>query len=524
MFKFIIFVLLCYVIYRFFIRPHKPASPPPFVPTKKDDNHNRTKKASDLTNSIYSFNVQALNRSMQILSDSINLIESTTNAPTFFSRLDLIEETLYECIQIEKTIILPSDTTPPSQMLQQFTSQKTELVHNFIHRSFTKMLENAATLKTEKGRQNRYVNFFSEFDEYQQYLNETNLSFLNSLKQSILVGSDTPTSNSPKEEISTQDAQSTKPNNTPLSDSEKVLLKYLDGHQVGKGLPNYFTYPPHNLDVEKCIQKFLDCGYLEYAPISYVLSRTTITKLKEIAKYHNVKVSGKKQDIVDTLLSTVDENQLSSHFDIKYYAVTKSNNEETIVSDKLYDNRNSAAFPYIGSNPSNIMIPLGFIKDRQFDKLFQYFKDSGKNIPITHADYQSYFQFLDMDLNVLGQPQYTTNEIKYYALFFSMLRMQTESAKTVIDHFLNIDIPFGLLHTMIRLPRSIDDILSRQSFQKYYPYYKVLHCNDKAVCDRCRSVEGKKFKIANAQVGVNYPPFFDCNCECCRCHAVIDYD
>lgn len=314
-------------------------------------------------------------------------------------------------------------------------------------------------------------------------------------------------------------------NNATLSDSEKALLRYLDGHQVGERIPNYFTYAPHNLDVEKCIKKFFDCGYLGYAPISYALSRTTIANLKEIANCHNVKVSGKKQDIIDTLLSAVNENDLISHFDVKYYAVTESPKNKTIdISDKLYFNRYTSAFPYIGSNPSNITIPLGFIKARQFDKLYQFFQDSGEPLPITHANYQSYFQFLDMDLSVLGRPQYTTDEIKCYALFFSMRGMRIESAKTVIDHLLSIDMPFGLLHTMMRLPRSIDDILSRQSMQKYYPYYKILTCDDKSVCDKCKNMEGKKLKIANAQVGVNYPPFFDCECKSCRCHAVIDDD
>ena len=52
--------------------------------------------------------------------------------------------------------------------------------------------------------------------------------------------------------------------------------------------------------------------------------------------------------------------------------------------------------------------------------------------------------------------------------------------------------------------------------------YTFKTANDSAVCDCCKTLEGKTFNIEDAIVGVNYPPLKGCTCDFCRCYASHD--
>lgn len=51
-------------------------------------------------------------------------------------------------------------------------------------------------------------------------------------------------------------------------------------------------------------------------------------------------------------------------------------------------------------------------------------------------------------------------------------------------------------------------------------YYEFFADTDDRTCKKCASLDGKKFKINNAKIGVNAPPMHN-GCRCCIL-AVID--
>lgn len=45
-------------------------------------------------------------------------------------------------------------------------------------------------------------------------------------------------------------------------------------------------------------------------------------------------------------------------------------------------------------------------------------------------------------------------------------------------------------------------------------YYEFFADADKKTCKKCKSLDGKKFKVSKAKIGVNAPPLHD-GCRCC---------
>lgn len=77
-----------------------------------------------------------------------------------------------------------------------------------------------------------------------------------------------------------------------------------------------------------------------------------------------------------------------------------------------------------------------------------------------------------------------------------------------------------------RFAKACEDLKKQQKLDKQNMkgVYTITTMNDSAVCDYCSSLKGKKFYIADAVVGVNYPPFKDCKCDFCRCFASYDIE
>ena len=102
-----------------------------------------------------------------------------------------------------------------------------------------------------------------------------------------------------------------------LTKSELILLKYLDGYSATDHIPNYFK-TLHKLKPAECIQRFLDGGVLEYAPLDFILKRITIAQLKDPFSKTDIICKGKKQDYIDTALANFDSIWLRDNLPTTY--------------------------------------------------------------------------------------------------------------------------------------------------------------------------------------------------------------
>lgn len=108
------------------------------------------------------------------------------------------------------------------------------------------------------------------------------------------------------------------PTKNGLFPHEIVLLnnaRYYSYDQ--KHYQNYLYYKYQINDAQKALHSLLDRGFLCLGDMRYQLGFLTVNQLKHLLKSKNLKISGKKADLIDRLLLSSEESELKAIPDIK---------------------------------------------------------------------------------------------------------------------------------------------------------------------------------------------------------------
>ena len=112
-------------------------------------------------------------RQSEIAHDCMKLINSTAVPETFFSRYDLLIEKLTLLSNLEKYVRF--NTYSPTLQLSSAIRKKSPATNNFIDRYWNSTVKKASSLKTEKGRRNRYKKFYYTLLKYTDKMTEENI-------------------------------------------------------------------------------------------------------------------------------------------------------------------------------------------------------------------------------------------------------------------------------------------------------------------------------------------------------------
>lgn len=121
-----------------------------------------------------------LDQRFRILQDCESLVNNTLTIDVYFSRLNLLIETLEEMSLLEN--FMPFDSRLPSDLLNEVFEKKNLSTKEFINRSFNDVLLKSKALATEKGRQNRLHKFFDTMNNHNQEMSQRNILYLENLK------------------------------------------------------------------------------------------------------------------------------------------------------------------------------------------------------------------------------------------------------------------------------------------------------------------------------------------------------
>lgn len=114
-----------------------------------------------------------------------------------------------------------------------------------------------------------------------------------------------------------------------FSEAELLFVKYLHHEPISLDyIPGYFTFE-HHIDYCKVITSAFGSGLLCYAPVSFTLSKLSVPNLKDILSKNGIKISGKKADLINAVLSSIN----TSCFEKKYYELTQKGIELTGYED-----------------------------------------------------------------------------------------------------------------------------------------------------------------------------------------------
>lgn len=168
--------------------------------------------------------------------------------------------------------------------------------------------------------------FFKKKDKKVEEINEknNNKNIEINIKPTISIKTDVINTPSEPEVIPVEKRiKGMKPNDAGLYPHETLLLSYAPKYYVkGNSYPGFWWYKYGIKDVDKSLKSLLDRGFLQIGSLRSAIEKETVTVLKGLLKANNLKVSGKKAELVQRLLDEVPEEKLKAVFTRYTYELT----------------------------------------------------------------------------------------------------------------------------------------------------------------------------------------------------------
>ena len=115
-------------------------------------------------------------RYLTIVNESVSLVNNTVKPDVFFSRYQLVKETLYSLSLFEPYIKFQQNK--PSAELNKLSSNEQKNIHSFLVRYFNDIRQKANEMKTDKGKRNKYEKFYSSLQPYYNIIDNENINYI----------------------------------------------------------------------------------------------------------------------------------------------------------------------------------------------------------------------------------------------------------------------------------------------------------------------------------------------------------
>lgn len=122
---------------------------------------------------------------LKIVNDCANLVNTTKKADVFFPRYYLLLEKLENLAKLENFNCFRG--TPPSVNLSETLNKKVLTINDFIDRFYDDTLLQISNLKTEKAKEKRIENFYTELSKYNDYMLPENIEKYISMYENLLI-------------------------------------------------------------------------------------------------------------------------------------------------------------------------------------------------------------------------------------------------------------------------------------------------------------------------------------------------
>ncbi len=205
--------------------------------------------------------------------------------------------------------------------------------------------------------------------------------------------------------------------NIELNPGEILFLKYIDGWKASnKSFPKYWTYD-HDLIFQSVLYKFFKYGYVCFGDNSFKLANMTVNELKDILRHFNLKISGRKKELIDRLLESVTDKELGTFLKEDYFKITDKADRLIDENEHLFYFDDNKAFSfdiyeidkiYRNSNFKNyyslaLSLLSNRIKESELDFRYGFIRNDFLNVASVYShvkDYQKELIYMLMCLSV----------------------------------------------------------------------------------------------------------------------------
>lgn len=116
-----------------------------------------------------------------------------------------------------------------------------------------------------------------------------------------------------------------KPNEAGLYPHEILALEYAGKYRAGENkFAGFWWYRYGVKDMNALMQSLINRGFIRIGSIAEGLQLYKLDELKNVLSAHNLKVTGKKADLIARLLGNVSEQELQEFFPHRPYVLTES--------------------------------------------------------------------------------------------------------------------------------------------------------------------------------------------------------
>ena len=249
------------------------------------------------------------------------------------------------------------------------------------------------------------------------------------------------------------------------------------------------------------IENHVNEGFLCLSTLEYDLSGIKIPDLKAFLSAHNLKMSGKKADLISRIIENIPIDDIRTLAPDSYYLLTPKGQdavESWRVSLHQAEQRERAERQ---QNRIEIMKTCAdFIASRNFNAVvsLMHYENSGL------AVYPEAIYLGLQGLNLLDY-EYILAAVDYWIL--------SSDQRMIIDDMacLGYIMDEETIRQIIAGTRSYVDLLHIRILTVKY---QVRSRDGKNHCDHCQSFDGKIFSVNEARIGVSLPPF----CKSCNCY------
>ncbi len=166
-----------------------------------------------------------------------------------------------------------------------------------------------------------------------------------------------------------------KANSSGLYPHEILAIEYANKYSFGENkFESFWWYEYGVKDMTSLLESLRERGFLSLGSLSDSLQLYKVDDLKSVLKAKGLKVSGKKQELINRLIESVSEDELSEYFPRRSYTITEKG-KDAIKDDKyvLYAHRHH----YEGINIYSLNILLDGQTENYRDCIWEHLKKLG---------------------------------------------------------------------------------------------------------------------------------------------------
>ena len=241
--------------------------------------------------------------------------------------------------------------------------------------------------------------------------------------------------------------------NRDLTALEKNFLKYIEGSVADNiNLALYWTYD-YGIDYKKTIDLFVSNNYLKISDYQTDLKKYTISELKKLLKYYNLKLSGNKPDLLKRISNNLTTENLLDFFKdgSKYLELTEkgkvaiSNLKESVTKDPDFED-----------------LIISYIHNKNLDKAYQIIENRYENHYGKELHFETENNYIKLFQHKITGNASLDSLVISILIFIDMMGIGSSRSHLILKRYLNPEYDLDFCEDLMH------------NFSKKYNHEKML--------------------------------------------------